>query len=318
MITPDFATTLSAERVLVPSGRDYGPCVDAFQAAFNIEVPTFEDRQLVASSGGREFTKVKGKDVPMLVAAGLGDIGLTGTDVCAEHIDSTKTNVGYVAIGETMCTFDILAPEDDSSIVGKLDGDGKPVIVATGLPRLLDKTIIDRKLNAVQARLTMSGSVEAAVSLGLADVVADVFQTGMTAKTNGLRSVMTLADIKPALVFQDPSKKYVPTLSREGILGIDRTLTLRSAQIDDPSVTSYSLDRLRDPNKAGKKFGEETAEVMMALFGDGSIEDCEGEIADLVYSALIAGRSQNKQVLLENVIRTLVGRNQATLEQRQP
>ena len=91
---------------------------------------------------------------------------------------------------------------------------------------------------------------------------------------------------------------------------IDETVALRSDQIGDQDVTSYTLGLLRDPNKAGKKFGEEAAEVMMAVCGEDSIEAVEGEIADLIYAGLVLAHSRGKTVRLGNVLGILIARNE--------
>jgi len=91
---------------------------------------------------------------------------------------------------------------------------------------------------------------------------------------------------------------------------IDETLALRSDQLDDPSVTSYTLGLLRNQNEAGKKFGQEAAEVMMAVCGEDGIDAVEGEIADLVYASLVLARSRGKAARLNNVLGILIGRNE--------
>ncbi len=104
--------------------------------------------------------------------------------------------------------------------------------------------------------------------------------------------------------------KSLPTTSYDGVDLIDKTFAARSAQIDDITKLSPTLGLLRDPNKAGKKAGEEFSEALMAIFGNGTVAECENEIADLIYSLLAAGRSQNKTVKLGNILRILIDRNE--------
>ena len=91
---------------------------------------------------------------------------------------------------------------------------------------------------------------------------------------------------------------------------IDATLTMRSGQIADPEVSSYTLALLRDPNEAGKKFGQEAAEVMMAVCGEEDVTAVESEIADLVYASLVVARSRRQPARLANVLAILVARNE--------
>src|SRR5687768_7873655 len=112
MTNPEL-TIGSNSRIIVPSGRDYERCLEAFETEYDITAPRFEDRRLNLVAGGRQYTKVKGKDVPAYIAEGFADIGLTGTDVCEEQIPA-NSNLLYQAIGEPMCTFNLLLPQEIS------------------------------------------------------------------------------------------------------------------------------------------------------------------------------------------------------------
>jgi phosphoribosyl-ATP pyrophosphohydrolase len=82
--------------------------------------------------------------------------------------------------------------------------------------------------------------------------------------------------------------------------------------MDDPSVDSYTLGLLRDPNMAGKKLGEEVLELAMAVTTDeeGETQASEEEIADILYASLVFARSRGREVRLGNVLGILVGRNE--------
>jgi phosphoribosyl-ATP pyrophosphohydrolase len=121
---------------------------------------------------------------------------------------------------------------------------------------------------------------------------------------------MSLSDIYPALVIKNTVTTEQPKpVSYLAINQIDATLNRRSLQVTDSAANSYTLGLMRDTNKAGKKAGEEFSEALMAIFGDGSVEDCESEIADLVYAQIVSAYSRNKPVKLENIIRVLIERN---------
>jgi len=235
-----------------------------------------------------------------------------------------------------------------------LDKNLAPLRVVTGLPRLLGRVALERDWNmiAVEYRdyegeelenYAPGGSTEViarkAIEAGQADAAADLVTSGRSGEQAGgedeegnqkpgfwtSRSSdlpenypgdTVLREIYPVIVWRNPETKRVPKpedLNR-GIRRIDETLDRRSAQIDDLAVTSYTLERLRNPNEAGKKFGEEACEAMMAIFGNGTTQDCEGEIADVTYAALTAARSENKPARLENILRILMDRNQTMSE----
>jgi phosphoribosyl-ATP pyrophosphohydrolase len=102
--------------------------------------------------------------------------------------------------------------------------------------------------------------------------------------------------------------------SGEAIDQIDETLADRSARISNPEAHSYTLDLLRDPNEAAKKFGSEVIEFTVAATTE-TASDTEGELADLIYAALVFARSKHQPIELGNVLQILVERNQASEQQ---
>lgn len=313
-------------RILLPTGRDDAECVQAFEEQFGIEVPAFGARSLTASRGERTFVKVKGKDVPEYIAQGHGDFGLTGTDVCEEQI-LKNANVLYRPIGKRMCTFELLFPADqaDDLSVRLCTERAEPITVATSFPNFLGKCIKRAQEGGSRFNITVSsfkpsGSVEASPALGMSDAVADLVGSGETAEKNNLKRQLKLADVFPAIVWRDPAKSPAPlrpVTSYDGIAVIDAILAKRRSQINDLSVNSYTLERLRDPNRAIKKYGEEGAEYLAAIVGGESLRDCEEELADLIYGGLIAGNAKERQVSLGGVVRILASRNKDSSLQRQ-
>ena len=301
----------SATTILVPKGDDSQPCLQAFEDATGIQVPEFADRKLVVVAGGRTFVKVKGKDIPGFVAAGYGDIGLTGSDSCGDYM-ALDYGVQYQSFGEQMCRFALLAPAAEAAKIKQRLEANERMTVATSFPNLLSKCASDKDMKLVPSDMTVSGSVEIMPRLLGVPLVADIVSSGVTAKANGLVEVASLMDVYPALVTKGGMGLLQPV--SDPIERIDETLRRRGLQVTDKSIESYSLGLLRDSNKAGKKAGEEFGEVMMAIYGDGSVQDCEGEIADLIYAQLVAALSRNKPVRLANIIGVLVERNRAGSE----
>lgn len=97
--------------------------------------------------------------------------------------------------------------------------------------------------------------------------------------------------------------------SSEAINRIDTTLANRSTQIGNPEADSYTLNLLRNPNEAAKKFGSEVTEFTFAVAEEGP-SATEAELADLLYAALVLARSKGQPILLGNVLQNLVDRNQ--------
>lgn len=298
-----------AKLILVPKGDDSKPCLEAFTEASGIVVPEFSNRKLSVSSKGRTFVKVKGRDIPALIAAGYGDLGLTGSDSCEDYL-AIAGGITYETFGKAMCRFSLLTPKAKAaSICLALTKGGQQLFVATSFPKLLLASAQRLDLNVRPVAIQIAGSVEVMPRLLNVPLVADLVATGETARVNGLVEVKTLAKVYPAIIMRDTASKPIlaPTYDDLGL--IDATLAKRGLQVKDASVDSYTLGLLRDTNKAGKKAGEEFGEVMMAIFGDGSIADCESEVADLIYAQLAAAYSQGKPIKLSNIMRILIERN---------
>lgn len=320
MNTPNTAFVQSAETIILPSGRDSIPCIDAFQQKYDIEVPTFLPRQLVVDAGNRKFIRTRGFDGPERIATGMADIALAGTDACEEN---NFSNIRFTRIGKAMCSFDVLAPRSNvNEVLKQISGEGTPLIVATSLPRLLGLIASRNQLNIKPAQETYGGSVEGAVAAGWRKAAADVVQSGETAEINGLTSVMKLTDIEPAVVWREPSEKYRPQVTRAAIRAIDETIRERRAQAEDLELTSYTIKLIKDLNEAIKKWGSEGDEALAAVLLGQSDEALVGELADVLYSgqtlvasADMAGIGRRRKELLqrgilESVLITEIERNQ--------
>ncbi|HSW74535.1 MAG TPA: hypothetical protein VLG16_01565 [Candidatus Saccharimonadales bacterium] len=216
MITPELG---AASRIVVPSGRDYDRCLEAFEKTYGVPAPRFSGRRLRLEADGRNYTRVKGKDVPAIVARRYADIGLTGTDVCEEQIPQNPgdSNLLYKAIGEPMCSLNLLLPEETAEALSTRlrDPEAEPVLVATSYPNFLARSLERARaagspINIALSPFRPAGSAEVMPALGISEAVADLVESGDTAVANGLAIGPKLADIAPAIVWRDPCKDIAP------------------------------------------------------------------------------------------------------------
>ena len=165
-----------AKLILVPKGDDSKPCLQAFEDATGIKVPAFTDRKLEVNANGQTFLKVKGRDIPSLIAAGYGDMGLTGSDSCEDYLASDNS-VAYQPFGPPMCRFVLLAPAAKAaSIRRQLKDNKRPLRVATSFPKLLKQCAPD--LNLQPTEINICGSVEIMPRLLGVPLVADLVSSG--------------------------------------------------------------------------------------------------------------------------------------------
>jgi ATP phosphoribosyltransferase len=125
-----------------------------------------------------EFFFLRPRDIAVYVGSGAVDVGITGRDLL---LDSAADADEVLALGFGQSTFRFAAPPGTAEDVGDLTG----LRVATSYAGLVEQHLTGRGVQATVIRL--DGAVESAVSLGVADVVADVVSTGTTLRGAGLQ-----------------------------------------------------------------------------------------------------------------------------------
>jgi ATP phosphoribosyltransferase len=138
---------------------------------------------------------VRASDIPEYVQDGVVAVGITGANLVFEADAQVET---LAELGFARCTLEAAVPEDAPQ---QAIGDLVDLRVATAYPVSTRRLLDDR---GVRAELVpVSGSVEAAPRLGLADAIVDLVSTGSTMVANGLRRVGTLLESQAVLVGRD-------------------------------------------------------------------------------------------------------------------
>ncbi|WP_116951098.1 ATP phosphoribosyltransferase [Jiangella endophytica] len=127
-----------------------------------------------------EFFYLRPRDIAVYVGAGTVDAGITGRDLL---LDSGASAQELLALGFGGSTFHFAARPGTAEKVADFGG----LRVATSYAGLLRDYLADRGVDASVVRL--DGAVETAVQLGVADVIADVVETGTTLRQAGLEIV---------------------------------------------------------------------------------------------------------------------------------
>jgi len=139
-----------------------------------------------------EVLLVRAADIPEYVQDGVVDCGITGLDLVRERGADVHE---LLALGFGSCRLEAAVPEESSvRRFEELAG----ASVATVYPKLT------RELLPVDVTLVdVTGSVEIAPRLGLADAIVDLVSSGNTLRTNGLRSLGVLLESEAVLVAGD-------------------------------------------------------------------------------------------------------------------
>lgn len=138
-----------------------------------------------------EIFFLRDDDIPDYVADGVADIGIVGENVLAE---SPKAVDVVEKLGFGRCRLSIAVPKGREYNVSMLQG----ARIATSYPRVLAGFLADRQITAEIHEI--SGSVEIAPSIGLADAVCDLVSSGSTLFTNGLTEVETIMRSEAVLI----------------------------------------------------------------------------------------------------------------------
>jgi ATP phosphoribosyltransferase len=132
---------------------------------------------LLDEANGVEFFYLRPRDIALYVGEGTLDVGITGRDML---LDSGALASERLSLGFGASRFRFAAPTGSDLRVEKLEG----LRLATSYPGLLGGYLAERGISARLIRL--DGAVETAIRLGVADVIADVVETGTTLRQAGL------------------------------------------------------------------------------------------------------------------------------------
>jgi len=176
----------SGERVLrmaLPKGALYDESV-ALLAAAGFEVGALADpgRQLTVRAGDIEYIIGKPTDIPVYVAYGGVDVAIAGKDVL---IEADLDVVEMADLGFGACRFVVAEPEGAPRSVAELYRHLGVIRVATKYPRIAEAHYASRGLQVELVKL--SGNIELAPLIGLADQIVDITATGKTLAENRLR-----------------------------------------------------------------------------------------------------------------------------------
>ncbi len=126
-----------------------------------------------------DITFLRTDDIPVLCAEGAIDLGITGADLIAE---SGAELVTRLELGVGNCRLAVCVPESSPiTSASQLNG----TRVATSFPHVTAGYL---KQHGAEAHLvTITGSVEIMIALGVADAIVDLVETGSTLAANQLR-----------------------------------------------------------------------------------------------------------------------------------
>lgn len=180
-------------RIAVQSkGRLFEETMELLQEA-GIKLNNKKRTLLVPAKGlPIEVLFLRDDDIPQAVATGVADIGIVGEN---EFVEKNEKASIVKRLGFSKCRLSLALPKDE-----KYDSiawfEGKKI--ATSYPHIL-KSFLDKK-NIKSDIHVITGSVEIAPSIGLADAIFDIVSSGGTLVSNRLTEVEVVMQSEALLI----------------------------------------------------------------------------------------------------------------------
>ena len=165
-------------RVAVPNKGGLAPAATQMLREAGYRQRT-DDKDLTCldSDNEVEFFYLRPRDIATYVGSGELDLGVTGRDLM---IDAGVAADEVLELGFGVSTFRFAARPGRVREISDLTG----IRIATSFPGVVERFLGDKGISATVIRL--DGAVETSIQLGVADVIADVVETGSTLRQAGL------------------------------------------------------------------------------------------------------------------------------------
>lgn len=191
-----------------------------------------------------EFFYLRPRDIAVYVAGGSLDVGLTGRDL---YLDAQVGDDAeeLLSLGFARSTFRFAAPAGKYTSLEDLAGKR----IATSYDGLLEDYLKGQHIQPERI-VHLDGAVESAVSLGVADAIADVVETGNTLKAAGMETfgeaIMTSEAILIGQAGKTPEGLDVLMRRLQGVLVARRYVMIdydvRREHLDEASAVTPGLE----------------------------------------------------------------------------
>jgi ATP phosphoribosyltransferase len=197
----------------------------------------------------------RARDIPISVAAGDVDLGITGYDALVETngTGSDAVIVIHDALGYGECALVIAVPEDWGDVLSVEDlarkSQAQPLRVATKFTNTVTRFLAEAGADNVRV-IVADGALESAPTVGYADFIADITSTGTTLRENRLRQIEggTLIKSQAVLIGNRAALASRPDLlaaTRQMLEFIEAHLRARSQYMVFANIRSASAQEIR-------------------------------------------------------------------------
>lgn len=205
------------------------------------EIDNYSSRLLITARNYKlDILLLRDDDIPEYVQDGVADIGIVGEDVIVEsnaNVDDIKQ------LGFGKCKLMIGIPEAEELLSFEQLNNKT---IATSFPNILKQFLDKEKIKAKVIEL--SGSVEIAPALGVANYICDLVSTGTTLKLNKLKKSFTIFESQAALIARKDISSDVEKskLLQDLMRRIDSVLSAKKSNYLMMNVPTSGLERVTE------------------------------------------------------------------------
>lgn len=211
--------------VALPTGRLFTAVAGVLRdAGIPLPAPGSRDRSLRVEGPDAVVLFVKDRDVPVYVEHGAADLGVVGRDVLEERPARLYEPLD---LGLGRCRMVLARPADRPL-------PEPPFRIATKYPESAGRHFL-RRGTAVDL-IRLSGAVEIAPALDLADGIVDLVETGSTLAANGLVEEETLFESSARVVVNRASFRLRRHLVQPALRRLRASVAPRPAAAAPPAV----------------------------------------------------------------------------------
>jgi ATP phosphoribosyltransferase len=139
-----------------------------------------------------ELLFLRDDDIPQYIEDNVADVGIVGENV---FVEKQKRNTLVKRLDFAKCRLSIAVPRGENYFgIGYLQGKN----IATSYPNIVQQFLNKSRITAGIHEI--SGSVEIAPGIGLADAICDIVSTGSTLLSNGLKEVEVVMQSEAVLI----------------------------------------------------------------------------------------------------------------------
>ncbi|MFM6936410.1 MAG: ATP phosphoribosyltransferase [Aquirufa sp.] len=191
----------------------------------------------VSSNFPIEFLFLRDDDIPGYVEDGVADLGVIGENVLMEHIRQVDV---VKELGFSKCRLSLAIPRNEEySGIEYFQGKN----IATSYPNLTNAFLAKQGIQVTTHEI--SGSVEIAPSIGLAEAICDIVSTGGTLLSNGLKEVATVFQSQAVLIANQQLSTEKQTILAKLLFRIDSVQRGQNAKYVVLNAKESDLEKIK-------------------------------------------------------------------------